>query len=162
GSFTSFRARFRWVPADADPAFDPALSHVLEWNGAVWSKPPMWARTVATAEAAGITTFGDFVVGDALANTYRFNKSSGTWSAAVNRTPTRATIDDDDKLVFDVGGTVTAIGIPNQTIGQLVVTNHTALSLHSSIPTLITMIGGPGVDLQIDAGSSIAYDALQS
>jgi len=94
--------------------------------------------------------------------TYTWNQTgNGTWSwaTATNWTPTRTTPATNDILVFSNSGTKTITNIPTQTIGQLIISNNTNITLESSNPSGKILTIGNGVvgdELVIASGSSLA------
>ena len=90
-------------------------------------------------------------------HTYVWNATSGSaaFGTAANWTPARTTPATDDVLVFSNGGTPTVTGVTTQSIGQLLVSGNTAVTMQAAGNTL-TILGGAGNDLSIAAGSSIA------
>ncbi|HWS88940.1 MAG TPA: Calx-beta domain-containing protein [Pyrinomonadaceae bacterium] len=96
------------------------------------------------------------------ATTYRWT-GSGSWSAATNWTPSRTSPAADDVLVFDGGGSVTVTGVPTQTIGQLQVSNDTAVTLQANPPGVsLTLGGGAGTDLTVDSGSQLNVNQAET
>ena len=92
----------------------------------------------------------------AAGTTYTWNQTvSGAYGTATNWTPTRTTPSTSDVLIFDgaVTPTVTVTGVATQSIGQMIVKNNAQVNLSATAAATITMIGGPGKDLDIQAGS---------
>ncbi|MFN8589699.1 MAG: SdrD B-like domain-containing protein [Candidatus Eisenbacteria bacterium] len=90
-------------------------------------------------------------------HTYVWNATSGSgaFGTATNWTPTRSTPATDDVLVFSNGGTPTVTGVATQTIGQLLVSGNTSVTLQAGSGNTLTIAGGAGNDLSIAAGSAI-------
>ncbi len=108
--------------------------------------------SVFEAESAPLTGSQALAAG----TTYTWNQTvSGAYGTATNWTPTRTTPSTSDILIFDgaVTPTVTVTGVTTQSIGQLIVTNSAQVNLSATAAATITMIGGPGKDLDIQAGS---------
>ncbi len=87
------------------------------------------------------------------AATYTWNGLGGDWQTAANWTPARSTLLSSDILQFNDGGTYTVTNVPTQTVGQLTVSNSTAVTLQSSATSTLTISGGTGTDLTVPAGS---------
>src|SRR6266566_5909181 len=77
------------------------------------------------------------------------------YTVPANWTPTRLTPAVDDILIFNNGGTLTVTNVPTQTIGQLSVSNNTTVNLQAAAPVTLTIAGGSGTDLNVQAGSSL-------
>ena len=89
----------------------------------------------------------------ATATEYRWTPvGPTTWPAPGNWTPTRVTPLATDRLVFDSGTSVSITGVPNQTIGQLVITNGTFVNLNAAaFGNALTIAGDTGPDFEITA-----------
>jgi uncharacterized repeat protein (TIGR02543 family) len=92
-------------------------------------------------------------------HTYVWNQTAAaSWATATNWTPTRTTPATDDVLIFNGGGTPVATNVPSQTIGQLLVSNNTAVSLQSGVSSTLAISGGTGTDLDVPSGCSLALN----
>src|SRR5205085_90634 len=88
--------------------------------------------------------------------TYTWNQTgTASWATSTNWTPTRTTPAVDDVLVFNNGATTIATGVPTQTIGQLSVSGNTNVTLQAGATATLTIAGGTGTDLSVDAGSQL-------
>lgn len=89
--------------------------------------------------------------------TYVWNQTSGgVYNTASNWTPTRTTPAATDILTFSDGGTYTVTGVPaSETIGQLVISNNTKVTLQASATATLTIAGGSGTDLDISSGCEL-------
>lgn len=90
--------------------------------------------------------------------TYTWVGGNGSWAVAANWTPTRTTPATNDIMQFNDGGTYTVTAVPTQTIGQLLVTNNSNISLQSSVANQILSINGPALtdNLLIQNGSTLS------
>ena len=61
-------AVFTFVPADVDPGADPTTFIVAKLDGATWTLPSVGTRTATSTQALGMTSFGEFVVGEPTAD----------------------------------------------------------------------------------------------
>ena len=98
----------------------------------------------------GIITFGQ--------TTYTWNQAGGTadWLLSTNWTPTRSTPATNDIIVFDNGLTNTVTNVPQQTIGQMLLSNNTTVNLQSGAANnTFTIGGGTGTDLSVANGSAL-------
>ena len=79
-----------------------------------------------------------------------------SWPAPGNWLPPRTTALSTDRLVFDQGGTPTAQNVQNVTVGQIVVSGGTQLTMTSGAAGNALTIGGDtGPDFEVAPGSSI-------
>lgn len=91
------------------------------------------------------------------ATTYTWTgASSYEWTTAANWSPSRTTPSNSDILQFNSGNTHLVQGVPNETIGRLIVSNNTVVNFQtSSDGNTLTISGGTGVDLNVEAGSQL-------
>jgi len=87
--------------------------------------------------------------------TYTWNGGNGLWTTATNWTPTRTTPDPSDILQFNDGTPAVVTDVPTQTIGRLLVSNSTAVSLEAPAANTLTIAGGSGTDLDVPLGSQL-------
>ena len=88
--------------------------------------------------------------------TYVWNKTgTASWVEPTNWTPARQNPQTNDILVFNNGATCTVINIPQQTIGQLLVSNATQLSLQADAWNSILIQGGIGTDFLVSSGARL-------
>lgn len=81
---------------------------------------------------------------------------NASWAVSANWSPVRSAPANTDVLVFNDGTTKTITAVPNQTIGQLFVTNNTIVTLQpAATGTTLSINGGTGDDLAIEAGSGL-------
>jgi len=117
----------------------------------------------STIQSNTITSFSFFNIGTATATTYTWNQTgSADWQVASNWTPTRTTPLATDILDFTNGATTTVTNVPTQTIGQLLVSNNTNVTLQAAGPAALTIAGiTPFVnfDLRVVGGSSLNCNA---
>lgn len=64
---------------------------------------------------------------------------SADWQVSTNWSPARTQPHVDDTLVFNNGGTISAINIPNQSVEIMEVTNNTQLTLNSASNNTLTL-----------------------
>src|ERR1044072_1820903 len=96
--------------------------------------------------------------GAAHAATYTWIGGAGaSWAVSTNWSPTRTTPATSDVMQFNAGGSASATGIVTQTIGQLIISNNTAvtLTIAPGNQTLSVGAGIAGTDLDVQSGSSL-------
>src|SRR5689334_1683836 len=77
--------------------------------------------------------------------TYTWNQTgTASYATAANWTPTRTTPAVDDVLVFNNGATTTVTGVGTQTIGQLLVSGNTTVTLQPTAGAAQTLTLGGG------------------
>jgi hypothetical protein len=81
--------------------------------------------------------------------------TDNNWTVATNWNPNRTTPYSNDIIQFNGGGSVAVVGVPAQSIGQLLISNSTEVSLQSSAAVTLTISGGTGVDLDVPSGSAL-------
>jgi hypothetical protein len=87
---------------------------------------------------------------------YTWNQTgTASWATATNWTPTRTVPAANDVLMFNNGATTVATGVPTQTIGQLLVSANTNVTLQAAAPVTVTIQGGAGADLGVAGGSTL-------
>ena len=129
----------------------------LLWMGMVWNH----------GSSCALTKFDNIYIPNARTNTgtYTWNGSVSTdFQSAYNWTPVRQCIKTTDKLVFNSSSPVSSVltNIPDQTIGQLTVSNNRTINLSdvagNGVVSTLTIAGASGTDLQVDAGSTLIFD----
>ena len=91
-----------------------------------------------------------------FAVSYTWNQTgTAAWTTSTNWTPTRTTPSSDDILLFNNGATTTVTSVPNETEGQISVTNNTNVTLQAAVgATALQLNGGPG-SLNVASGSQL-------
>jgi len=114
---------------------------------------------VALTLAAGILGFAGIA---SAQTTYTWDGSTSTaWGTSSNWTPTRTTPATNDVLVFNTG-TWTVTAVPTQTIGRLTFTGNTTVTMQNAAAVTLTINGGTGTDLDIQAGTTVTLNSTGS
>jgi len=89
--------------------------------------------------------------------TYNWVGGSSSWATAANWSPLRTSAATNDILQFSGGNTITVTNVPAQSVGQLIVTSNTNVTLQGAAGSNILTVNGTiaGDDLRVDAGSSL-------
>ena len=77
--FISYSAAFNFVSGDIDPGADYNNFYIGNYNAAAWTYPAVGTLTSTSTQAKGISTFGDFQVGELPVASFR-TRQSGDWS----------------------------------------------------------------------------------
>lgn len=95
-------------------------------------------------------------------STYTWNQSgTASWIVSTNWNPSRTTPLVNDILVFNNGASTTATNIPNESVGQLLISGNTTVNLQSaSGGTTLTIGDGTGVDLSVATGSALNLNSV--
>jgi len=80
---------------------------------------------------------------------------NASWAVSTNWSPTRTAPANNDILQFNDGSTKTLTSVPAQTIGNLLVTGNTNVTLQTGSANTLTISNGTGVDLEVAAGSQL-------
>jgi hypothetical protein len=140
------------------PSYDYGTSVTLTatpasgWHFAAWS-----GDTSGTTNPVSLTiTANKNITATFVQHIYTWNQTgSAAWGTAANWTPARTTPATDDELLFSAGGSVTATGVPTQTIGRLVLSNNGTVALQSGAAATLTLAGGTGTDLDVPSGCTL-------
>ena len=110
--------------------------------------------TIINPDGQSLTGIGILTV--VAPTTYTWNQTgTAAWTTAANWTPTRTTPAADDVLLFNNGATTTATGVPTETIGQLLISGNTNVTLQAGAAAVLTVAGGAGTDLSVAVGSQL-------
>lgn len=94
-------------------------------------------------------------------NTYTWNVAGGgNWNTAGNWAPARTSTAATDILVINNGGSKTITNVPTQTIGRLVISNNTTVTLSGGGGSqTLTIANGSGNDFEVEAGSTLIQNS---
>ncbi len=150
---------------DGGATFPNAIASGLANSGSyTWTVPGAATTTArvrvvahdASNNLAADSSHADFTILAASANSYVWIATgSAAWTTATNWTPTRTTPGATDVLAFSGGGSVTATGVPTQTISQLMISGNTSVTLQASAAVTLSMTGFSGTGLDLAPGSAI-------
>jgi hypothetical protein len=122
------------------------------WGFDSWSGD----TTTTTNPLTFIITSNKNITANFGQHAYVWNQSgTASFATAANWTPPRTTPSTNDVLVFNSGVTTLASGVTAQTIGQLLISGNTNVTLQASSASAITISGLPGPDLSVEAGSTL-------
>jgi hypothetical protein len=86
-TFTSYSATFNYLSGDVDGGATTSSFYTSKYNGGSWLVPAIGTRTATSAQATGITTIGEFVIGELYARVWDGGASTTNWGDANNWNP---------------------------------------------------------------------------
>ena len=158
----TYTANFTYTAADLNGAESNVRANM--WNGSSWSHVATSSSTSNVLSITNSVTNTTLPLGATAEFTGRVNNGAtyvwnqtgtASFATATNWTPNRMTAAVNDILVFNNGATTVANGVTTQTIGQLLVTGNTNVSLVSAVNATLTIVGGNGTDLNVASGSTL-------
>ncbi|HRG59556.1 MAG TPA: hypothetical protein PK323_11410, partial [Bacteroidia bacterium] len=162
GNYT-YTPTYNFLVADNIGAF--ANVKLNRYDGVSWAQAPLTTSVATNSTTTGTVdeiTFplnsGDHIVCRSKPQIYVWNESSGgtqSWAVPANWTPSRTAPNFDDILMFSNGGTSTANAIPIQSIGKIILSNNTTVTLVPAVAATLTLTGGTGNDLEIASGCTL-------
>ena len=122
------------------------------WNFDFWSGD----TTGSTNPLTFIITSNKNITANFGQHIYTWNQTgTASFATATNWTPSRTAPAANDVLLFNNGATTIATGVTSQTIGQLLVSGNTNVSLQSGAAATVSIAGQGGTDLSVPAGSTL-------
>jgi hypothetical protein len=168
------------APANFEVSLDNttfSASVLVEYTSATLASTPIYVRLKSGLAPGNYNSENVAITGGGLATAYNIacnggvggaytwsGGASGSWATASNWTPTRTTPATLDQLTFDGGGSIVVVTdvLAAETIGQLLLSNNTALELQAAANAVVTIAGGSGADLAVPAGSSLTLGGTTS
>ena len=122
------------------------------WNFDFWSGD----TTGSTNPLTFIITSNKNITANFGQHIYTWNQTgTASFAAAASWTPNRTAPAANDVLMFNNGATTTATAVATQTIGQLLVSGNTNVTLQSAATATVSIAGAGGADLSVAAGSTL-------
>jgi hypothetical protein len=122
------------------------------WNFDFWSGD----TTGSTNPLTFIITANKNITANFGQHIYTWNQTgTGSFGTATNWTPSRTAPAVNDVLIFNNGAVTTATGVTTQTIGQMLISGNTNVTLQAAATVTVTLGGGSGADLSVAAGSTL-------
>lgn len=134
-------------------AYDGALTEIWVRLAEGLSANP-YSGNVAVA-GGGATTTNVEVSGIVIAAYNWIGAEGASWQVATNWSPERTTPAATDIIRFQGGVARTITDVPAETIAQLLVSNNTAITFQAPAANTLTIAGGAGTDLVVDACSQL-------
>ncbi len=98
-----------------------------------------------------------------IAVTYTWQQPvTGDWQSPSSWMPARTEPAFSDILVFNAGGSTTAINVPTQAVGQLLISGNTVVNLQSASAIVLTIAGSDGNDLAVERNSSLNFNSTNA
>ncbi|MBP8137102.1 MAG: hypothetical protein KAY61_02765, partial [Candidatus Eisenbacteria bacterium] len=148
------------LPGELDSLVNTSQLHPLLYS-AGWHYSTSGLPTATSVRATGLNLYGDLTAAVPLdgpaSSRYAWSAGSsrGSFTDPGNWTPPRLLRRTDDVLEFSRGTADTAYGVPDQTIGQLLVSNGSQVTLAPSAHSLLQLSGRDGDDLTVESGSTL-------
>jgi hypothetical protein len=144
--FTNYSGTFNFVAGDLDAGVNTAALIVAEYSGAAWTYPTVGTRTGTSSQATGLTTFGDFQLGE------------GAPTVALTKTVTPSgTQSPGTDLIYSVSFTNSGAAIAQ----SLVITDPTPANTDFKVGSVTTNMGTTGLTVAVaysnDSGSTWTY-----
>src|SRR5262249_1179738 len=123
------------------------------WNFDFWSGD----TTGSTNPLTFIITSNKNITANFGQHIYTWNQTgTAPFGTATNWTPSRTTPATNDVLIFNNGAAgAIATGVTPQTIGQMLVSGNTNITLQAASAVTLTINGAGGADLSVAAGSTL-------
>jgi fibronectin-binding autotransporter adhesin len=187
--FNSYTLTLTFLPGDVDGGASTSDFIIANNSGGTWSFPTIGTRTATTTQASGLTTFGDFVIGELGARGWDGGAATNSWTDANNWNPNGVPAITEDAwikiaatvqisssvtingLVMDnaaataslqTGGSLIVNGVLTLTTGELQINGQT-LNLNGTIAPAGTgtIKGAAGSSLTIGGSSGGSFGILR-
>lgn len=147
--FISCSATFSFVSGDIDPGADYRYFYAGRYEASAWTYPGTGTLTPVSTQVTGITSFGDFQIGELPISSYR-SRQSGDWNQI-------STWESYDGINW-----VAATGTPSSSSGYITVRNsHTVTNTTPvTVDQFIIEAGGQLIlqsDVTVNDGSAIDF-----
>ena len=83
-AFSNATITFRWINTDVDASANTTLFNISVYNGSTWSQPASANATALTIQATGLSSFGEYAIGEACSNGVWLGGISTDWNVAGN------------------------------------------------------------------------------
>ncbi len=138
GGFISYNSIFNFVPGDVDTGADFNNFYVGNYNAAPWVYPAVGTLNALSTQATGLTSFGDFQIGELPVSSYR-SRQSGAWDQI-------STWDAFNGTIW-----VPAVSTPTSTSGYITIRSSHTVSTTAPV-TVDQLIIDPGGRLNVSTG----------
>jgi gliding motility-associated-like protein len=159
----AYNASFTYsIVAPSDLVGLYANLRVNRWDGSLWTQyTTSGAAPTITATAineTNATLNNSSFTGRVNVPIYTWNQTGATadFQIASNWTPSRLSPQPTDILQFDNNGITTATNVPTQTIGNLVISNGSNVTLQAGAASTLTVGNVAGTDLTVNSGTILS------
>jgi hypothetical protein len=165
---SSYNATFNYATSDIDAGANSSVFLVRNYN-AGWASATPGSRTSTSTQATGLTTFGDFAVGELMAFYWTRGAGTSSWNTAANwstnSVPTstsRVILNVSDTISIDPpGGNAQTLIVQNPGMRLALLTGNTlsivdTLFLYQGTLNIQTPTFVPGGTMQF-VGGTVAY-----
>jgi fibronectin-binding autotransporter adhesin len=98
-TFTTYTITLNFLPGDIDVGATTANFYVANKSGSTWILPTIGTRTSTSTQATGLSTFGDFIVGEIGARQWDGGAGTNSWSDANNWDPNGVPVSTEDAWI---------------------------------------------------------------
>jgi fibronectin-binding autotransporter adhesin len=186
--FNSYTITLNFLAGDVDGGATTANFYVANNSGGTWIIPTVGTRTATSTQASGLTTFGDFIVGEIQARQWDGGATTNAWTDANNWNPDGVPASTEDAWIrtaatvqissgvtitslvmnhasatatLQSGGTLTINGALTLTLGELLI-NGQSLTLNGTSSTGSgTVRGAAGSSLTIGGTTGGDFGTLR-
>lgn len=128
---------FNFVGGDVQGAMNTATDMVGSYSGSVWTRPAVAGRTSTSITVSGITSFGDFVIGELPVPVFS-NLSSKTNTYGTTSVALTGTLSANSGTAFPVNGSPVTASINGQPVAGTVTDSAGSFSINYSDASLAT------------------------
>jgi len=182
--FNNYNATFNFVPGDVDVGVNLGNIILKQFSSGVWTKPTLGTTTSTSVQGTGITTFGDFAIGQ-----HPITNVTSTLASGVYTNPKVIDIEVNfaenvfvtgvPQIALNSGGTasyVSGSGTPTLTFNYTVQPGDSSAKLDYVDASSLTLNGGtikdintnnvdlkldvPGADGSLSANKNIIIDTV--
>jgi hypothetical protein len=149
--FSSYAATFTFLPGDADLGTNPNIFVVGNYHTSAWNYPSVGLRTATSTQATGLSTFGDFQIGQYGA-AYR-SAASGNWEqvATWEKFVSGSWVPSPD-IPSSAGDAITILNTHTVTTSTTFTVDEFTISAGAALVlgADMTLAEGPGTDFMVN------------
>ncbi len=133
---------FNFVAGDVQGAMSTSTDMVGTYSGSVWTHPTVTSRSATSITVSGITSFGDWVVGELPVPTFtNLNSKTNTYGTA--NVSLTGTLSANSSAAFPVNGSTVTASINGHAVSGTVTDNTGDFSINYNDASLVTSgVGG--------------------
>lgn len=160
-TFNNYTITLNFLAGDVDVSATPANFYVANGSGGVWNVAIPGTRTATSTQASGLTSFGDFIIGEIFARQWDGGAGTNSWTDANNWNPDGVPAASEDAWINTAANVQVSSAV---TIGGFTMNNVSATtSLQTggslTVNNTLTLTSG---ELQINGYSLILNGTIAS